>query len=267
MSTSTLIASGTRLTGEISGDGDLTVAGLVDGTVDLEDSLTVASDGFVQGDVRAGVVTVEGAVDGTIEGTERVVLAESARVTADIETPNLIVDEGAQFSGDIEVVEGDGDASSRRSRRSSRSGRRRTSSTTRSSTKTSSSSRSSSPTRSTSSETRSSSSDSSVGKTSSEDSSRSDASSDPSTDTSDDEETSDSAQAEAAEAAEASDTDDALAEMEASEIADSYTVRELRDELRKRDLTVRGKKSTLVKRLVDKAGLGDTGDEDDTSED
>jgi len=56
--------------------------------------------------------------------------------------------------------------------------------------------------------------------------------------------------------------------MEASEIADSYTVRELRDELRKRDLTVRGKKSTLVERLVEKAGLGKNGDaDDDTSED
>jgi ribosomal protein L10 len=56
--------------------------------------------------------------------------------------------------------------------------------------------------------------------------------------------------------------------MEASEIADSYTVRELRDELRKRDLTVRGKKSTLVQRLVEKAGLGQDADtDDDTSED
>ena len=64
------------------------------------------------------------------------------------------------------------------------------------------------------------------------------------------------------------DTDDSLSGMEASEIADSYTVRELRDELRKRDLTVRGKKSTLVERLVKKAGLGkDTDNDDDTSED
>jgi cytoskeletal protein CcmA (bactofilin family) len=261
MSNSTLIASGTRLSGEISGSGDVTVAGLVDGTIDLEDSLTVASDGLVQGEIRAGVVTVEGAVDGTIEGTERVVLTESARVLADIETPNLIIDTGAQLSGDIEVTEGDGESSSRRSRRSSRSGRRR-SSTTRSSRSTSATTSSTSKSSRTESTSTPSSSTSPTSTTSGQDEPT--ATSD--SETSQSEESTQSSDEEASEAEETQ-SEDSLADMEAAEIADAYTVRELRDELRKRDLTVRGKKSTLVQRLVDKAGLGNEDNGDDSSED
>jgi cytoskeletal protein CcmA (bactofilin family) len=265
MSTSTLIASGTRLTGEVSGDGDVTVAGLVDGTIDLEESLTVASDGFVQGEIRAGVVTVEGAVDGTIEATQSVVLTESARVVADIETPNLIIDKGAQLSGDIEVTEGGDAPSGGRTRRSSRSGSRRGSSST--STSTTRSRSTSTTSSSTSSRSTASSTPSSSSASESSSATSSNASDDEASQTTDETDESDE-QNTSSESSDSTDTDDSLSGMEASEIADSYTVRELRDELRKRDLTVRGKKSTLVQRLVEKAGLGQDADtDDDTSED
>lgn len=278
MSTSTLIASGTRLTGEVSGDGDVTVAGLVDGTIDLQDSLTVASEGFVQGEIRAEVVTVEGAVDGTIEATQSVVLTESARVVADIETPNLIIDTGAQLSGDIEVTEGGDSSAGGRTRRSSRSGSRRGSSSTSTSTSTTrsrstSTTSSSTSSRSTASSTPGSSSASESSSATSSNASDERASqktggTDDTDDTDEQQASSESTDSTGTNEANEADTDDSLSGMEASEIADSYTVRELRDELRKRDLTVRGKKSTLVERLVKKAGLGkDTDNDDDTSED
>lgn len=53
-----------------------------------------------------------------------------------------------------------------------------------------------------------------------------------------------------------SETDESgrIAEMTSDELADAFTVRELRDELRDRDLTVRGKKAVLIDRLKEHAG-------------
>lgn len=112
---STFISPETRVSGSLSGDVDVTVAGHLDGEVNLTATLTVAEQGRVDG----AVVTDELVVHGTLTGTakaRRVHLTATARVTADVDAGALRVDDGAVLTGAIEMdLEADAPAAPARS--------------------------------------------------------------------------------------------------------------------------------------------------------
>lgn len=92
--------------GDVTGDEDLVIQGRVEGSVDLkEHSVTVGPEGEVKADVRGRVVTVEGHVEGNLRAEEQVVLRGTARVLGDITAARVTLDDGAYFSGGVEMTE------------------------------------------------------------------------------------------------------------------------------------------------------------------
>lgn len=92
--------------GDVTGDEDLMIQGRVEGSVDLkEHSVTVGPDGEVKADVRGRVVTVEGHVEGNLRAEEQVVLRGSARVLGDIAAARVTLEDGAYFSGGVEMTD------------------------------------------------------------------------------------------------------------------------------------------------------------------
>lgn len=82
------------------------IQGRVEGSVDLkEHSVTVGPDGEVKADVRGRVVTVEGHVEGNLRAEEQVVLRGSARVLGDIAAARVTLEDGAYFSGGVEMTD------------------------------------------------------------------------------------------------------------------------------------------------------------------
>ena len=71
-----------RLTGNVSSDGDL----------------IVGRDSSVEGEIEVRRLFVSGKVRGSVRA-ERVEIAAGARVEADVETPALLIEEGAYFQG------------------------------------------------------------------------------------------------------------------------------------------------------------------------
>lgn len=101
-----IIGAAIRIQGEVTGDGDLTIHGSVDGSVDLDQhAVAVGSDGAVDGDVTGRAITVAGRVDGDLEADEQVVLHSSARVTGDISAPRVVLEDGAYFRGGVDMGE------------------------------------------------------------------------------------------------------------------------------------------------------------------
>jgi cytoskeletal protein CcmA (bactofilin family) len=95
--------------GEVSGDEDLLIQGKVDGSVDLElHAVTVGGEGRVKANITARVVTVEGEVEGDLRAREQVILRGSARVKGDITAPRVVLEDGANFRGLVDM--GDPDA-------------------------------------------------------------------------------------------------------------------------------------------------------------
>jgi cytoskeletal protein CcmA (bactofilin family) len=95
-----------RIRGEVSGDEDLLIQGHVDGTVNLgQHAVTVGSEGEVKADITARLVTVEGRVVGDLTAQEQVILRGSARVEGDITAPRVVLEDGAQFRGGVDMGE------------------------------------------------------------------------------------------------------------------------------------------------------------------
>jgi cytoskeletal protein CcmA (bactofilin family) len=91
--------------GQIFGREDLTIDGEVEGTVELQEHrLTVGSNGKVTATVKAREVVVQGTVHGNIETREKIEIRKDARVVGDIRTARIVIEDGAYFKGNIDIV-------------------------------------------------------------------------------------------------------------------------------------------------------------------
>lgn len=92
------------LKGDISGTEDLVLEGKMEGTISLpKNEILIGSDGQVKADLTALKVTIEGRVTGDIRGSERVVIKSSGRVEGNIVAPRVVLEDGCQFKGSVEM--------------------------------------------------------------------------------------------------------------------------------------------------------------------
>ena len=92
--------------GEVTGDEDLLIEGRVEGSVNLKQhAVTVGPAGDVKANIIGRVVTVEGNVEGNLQAEEQVVLRSTALVQGDISAPRLVLEDGARFSGGVDMSE------------------------------------------------------------------------------------------------------------------------------------------------------------------
>jgi cytoskeletal protein CcmA (bactofilin family) len=88
------------LTGEINFKGMMRVDGQLSGRVNSADgTLIVSSGGRVEAQIAVAVARINGSVEGDITATERIELGRTARVSGNLQTPALVVEEGAIFEG------------------------------------------------------------------------------------------------------------------------------------------------------------------------
>jgi cytoskeletal protein CcmA (bactofilin family) len=91
--------NGSHLQGELRFDTSFRIDGKFTGKVISEGDLIVGAGGEVDGDLSAGQVFVSGTVKGTIRAARRIQITPTGKVLADLETPVLIVEDGAFFRG------------------------------------------------------------------------------------------------------------------------------------------------------------------------
>lgn len=99
----TLIAAGTRVTGQITGATEVHIDGEVEGDVHVEDTVVVGPQGRVKGQISARTVRVGGKVAGNLSGFERVEVLPSGSTEGDISAPRVVIAEGAFFKGKVEM--------------------------------------------------------------------------------------------------------------------------------------------------------------------
>ena len=95
----TLVNEGCRISGMITGNGDVQVSGEVDGDCDIEGSVILARDGLWQGTIKATHVVISGHVEGDIIAAGKVEIADSARITGTVTGEAIAVAEGAVVEG------------------------------------------------------------------------------------------------------------------------------------------------------------------------
>jgi cytoskeletal protein CcmA (bactofilin family) len=96
------IGKGTKASGRLTFRGAVKIEGEADGEI-AGDEVMVASGAVVNAKVAASRVTIAGSFSGEISARERVELMATARVQCTINTPSLVLNEGAQFDGDCKM--------------------------------------------------------------------------------------------------------------------------------------------------------------------
>jgi len=92
--------------GEFSSDEDLTIEGTVKGTLHIrEATLTVAEPARVEADIHGARVVVLGSLKGSITASVRIELGETARVDGNLSAEHVVIVDGAQFNGRIDMAQ------------------------------------------------------------------------------------------------------------------------------------------------------------------
>ncbi len=93
-----------RIKGDVTGDEDLRIEGLVEGTVNLAaHELLIGESGKVIADIMAKVVRIQGEVQGDITGREYVIISSTSNVKGNVVTPRMTLEDGARFKGSIDI--------------------------------------------------------------------------------------------------------------------------------------------------------------------
>jgi len=94
------VGNGTVLTGETSFQAMLRIDGHLTGRISSESgTLIVGSSGRVDANIAVSSAIVSGTVNGDVVVTEKLELTRTARVIGNIQTPRLVIEDGAVFEG------------------------------------------------------------------------------------------------------------------------------------------------------------------------
>src|ERR1700720_184180 len=93
------------LKGQIYGREDVTIDGEVEGTVELQEHrLTVGPNGKVRASIKARELVVLGTIHGDVETTDKIDIRKEAKLVGDIKTARIVIEDGAYFKGNIDIV-------------------------------------------------------------------------------------------------------------------------------------------------------------------
>ena len=97
------VDSGCTIRGELEFSTYFRVDGRVEGTVRSRSELVIGEGGVVEGELEVARCVIGGEVRGTIRATEQVLLHATAKVWADVQTPALVMEDGAFLEGSVSM--------------------------------------------------------------------------------------------------------------------------------------------------------------------
>jgi cytoskeletal protein CcmA (bactofilin family) len=100
---STVLGKGCRFEGRLTGSDDVVILGHFKGEIDLKSDLRVGEGGSVEADVKSRNIWVSGRVVGKVTAQQKVELDPRGTLLGSIQSPKLVVAEGAQFKGDVDM--------------------------------------------------------------------------------------------------------------------------------------------------------------------
>lgn len=99
------VGHGTILTGETSFHAMLRIDGHLTGRITSEGgTLIIGSSGQVDANIMVASAVINGAVNGDIIASEKIELGRTARVVGNIQTPRIIIEDGALFEGGCSMI-------------------------------------------------------------------------------------------------------------------------------------------------------------------
>jgi cytoskeletal protein CcmA (bactofilin family) len=95
---------GIKIKGEISGQGDFFIDGAFEGKVHLTDgTFTVGPNASVTAEIEAREIIIRGEMIGTLKARERVHIASTGRLTGNMDTRGIMIEDGAVLHSKVAV--------------------------------------------------------------------------------------------------------------------------------------------------------------------
>lgn len=100
------VGGGTVVTGEANFKAMMRVDGHLSGRVSSSSgTLIVGANGKVDANIEVAVAVIHGTINGDIIATQRLELGRAAKVNGNIQTPSLIIEQGAVFEGTCKMMQ------------------------------------------------------------------------------------------------------------------------------------------------------------------
>ena len=96
-----LLGAGLTFKGEVSGEGDLFIAGSFEGEINVTGTVRVGVDAEVEANISAGTIVIAGAVRGNVSVTTHVEMLPSGTLTGTVRSSSLAAAEGASLRGEV----------------------------------------------------------------------------------------------------------------------------------------------------------------------
>lgn len=90
---------GSAFKGELEFEDTMRIDGKFNGKIHSKNELIVGESANIDGDIHVGRIAISGTVVGKIVAAQRVEIHRNGKVYADVDTPALIIEEGAIFQG------------------------------------------------------------------------------------------------------------------------------------------------------------------------
>ena len=97
------IGEGLVVRGTLSGKGDMDIDGHFEGELNLQGLVSVGPSGDVRAPVTAKRLTISGNLVGEVHAEEEVVVREGGRLTGDVHTPSVALDDGGVLLGSVHM--------------------------------------------------------------------------------------------------------------------------------------------------------------------
>lgn len=99
----TIIGAGTVIEGVLKASASTRIEGIVNGDITSEGVVVIANEGVVNGNITAIDVKISGTVEGNLTISGKTELIANGKLTGDIKTGSLSIDETAVFQGNCKM--------------------------------------------------------------------------------------------------------------------------------------------------------------------
>ncbi len=110
----TIIGASSQVTGDVTVDGSVLVAGTVKGDVVSKDLVRVVESAVIEGNLEAKNAVIAGRINGSVLCQGKVQLGKKATLLGDLRAARLIIEEGATFTGSCEMPQNGTESTSKK---------------------------------------------------------------------------------------------------------------------------------------------------------
>jgi cytoskeletal protein CcmA (bactofilin family) len=98
-----VLSAGLAFKGEVSGEGDLVIAGNFEGEINVTGTVRVGEEAEVEANISAAMIVIAGVVRGNVSANTHVEMLPTGTLTGTVRSGSLVAAEGASLRGEVWV--------------------------------------------------------------------------------------------------------------------------------------------------------------------